>query len=104
MRDLVEHVEAELADLEARGERQPRRPASPVVVTANGERGRDGTKGFDHLRVPDVPRVNDEIRPAERFERLRAEQPVGIRDDTHPDPPATARGERALHAGTSGGA
>ena len=99
MRDLVNNVDADIADLDVRGDRQLRGPGAVVVVSANCERRSDVTQTIQNLRGADVARVNDEIGPAERLERLGPKQAVGIRDHPDPDRRPAARSERAPHRG-----
>ena len=61
MRDLVDDVESDRANVDLRGERQLRGPDAPVVVSTNRERGSDITQAIEHFYVADVASVDDEI-------------------------------------------
>src|SRR5262245_21624707 len=99
MRDLVDDVDANLADVDVRSERQLCGPRALVVVSANRERGSDVTQVIEHLCATDVAGVDDEIGPAERLERLRPKKAVRIRDHPDLDRRTAARDERAPHRG-----
>jgi hypothetical protein len=78
----VQHEETVFAQRDKLGHGQRRSPASLVDVPAHDMRGRNFAKPVDHLRFADVAGVDNHVRPAERVEGLRPQQPVGIRDDT----------------------
>src|SRR5690348_638992 len=99
MRDLVDDVDADLANVDIRGERKLRGPRALVVVSANRERGSDITQAIEHFCATDVARVDDEIGPAERLDRLRPNQAVRVRDHPDLDRRTAAPGERARHNG-----
>ena len=81
LRQIVEHVDTEAADLDHLGLMQPARPRAFVDVPANRCDGRNLRQFVENLRSTDIAGVNDVLRNAQRLERLRTKQPVGIGDD-----------------------
>ena len=99
MRNLVDDVNADSADLDVRGDRKVRGPGGLVVIAADRECGSHVTQTIQQLWIADVARVNDDIGSAERRERLGPKQSVGIRDHPDPDRRSAAPYERAPHRG-----
>ena len=81
VRDLVQHPEQDLANLDNVRCRQGRGPVLGVDVPSNGESRGNGLEVIDHLWPPDVAGVNDELRPLERSECLGPHEPVRVRDE-----------------------
>jgi hypothetical protein len=60
---------------------QPACPRAVVDVPANRCDGRNLRQFVENFRSTDIAGVNDVLRNAQRLERLRTKQPVGIGDD-----------------------
>jgi len=94
--------------------REIRRPVLRIDVPAHGMGRRKLPKPVEHLRLADIPGMNDEISAAERSQSRRADQPVrigsraavclythrlvrdifsGSRDSAHPSPRRSANHE-----------
>ena len=61
LRNIVQHEETVLAQLDKLGHGQRRSPASLVDVPANDMRGRNFAKPIDHLRFADVTGVDNHV-------------------------------------------
>ena len=81
-REVVQDIEMYSAHLHDLRLGQRRCPRARVDVAANGDRRRDGSQPFEHVEFTDVPSVNDQLRPLQGVNRLRAKQAVGIGDDS----------------------
>ena len=58
-------------------------PLPGVNVPANGNRRRDGAQMLEDSRFTDISSVNDELRSLQRFDSLRAKEPVRVGDHAH---------------------
>ncbi len=81
---IVDDEQARAVDLHDLPLPQRPRPAAVVVVASHGDDRRDAAERLEHLRRPDVARVQDERTPAQRAHGLRTQQPVRVGDDTDP--------------------
>src|SRR5205807_725006 len=78
--DIVQHVKCVSGGVDPRGHRQALRPVAVVDVAAHHVQRRERAQRREHLGPADVARVDDEVRAAQRIERLRAQKPVRIGD------------------------
>ncbi len=78
--DVVQDVEQEFADFDDLGRRQGYGPRSNIDIAADRKRRCNLGQRRQHLRISDVAGMDDEIAPAQRRERLRPDQAVGIGD------------------------
>lgn len=75
--EVVEHVQQRLAHFDDLG---PGQPVAHIDVAANGGDGRNRAQRVKHARLAYVARVDDVLDAAQRVYRLRAQQPMSIRD------------------------
>jgi hypothetical protein len=78
---VVQKVETMIEHVDDLGQRQRTAPWTAIVVTAHCLCGCDTTQPLEHILRADVARMNDQIDPRQRGERLFAQEPVRVRDD-----------------------
>src|SRR5688572_1008197 len=85
VRKVMQHVDKHFTRLKRLAMRNALGPRPEIVVSAYGCERRERSKLFQHLRVPDVPGVYDEIAAAKKVDDFRAHQAVRIRNqaDAH---------------------
>ena len=76
----MEHVQQEVLGLDQRCRRQ-RRQVFPVHIAAHRKNRRNRAKPIEDRALAHVAGVDDQVRSAQRIERLRPQQAVGIGDD-----------------------
>jgi len=84
--EVVQDVHSYLVNLEGFRFGEIAGPRLPINVASHGLDRRQGTQGVEDRGFADVPAVNDQLRATERLERLRPEEPVGIRNHTDAAP------------------
>ena len=85
LRNVVQHMEHEPADLHIGCRRKGTCPVRLVDVPAHHEGGSKLAKRIEHVGRPDVTSVDDEIRSLQRSNRLGPNEPVGVGDDADED-------------------
>jgi len=71
---------------------QLQQKGSWVHVAAHGYRRRQGAKPLEHFRLAHITRVDDQLRAAQRLDRLGTKQAMRVGDDTnsHPETSSTS--------------
>src|SRR5919198_2410177 len=80
MSQVVDHEDPCPGEVEDRRGRQPAGQRSPIYVPSHGGDRGDLPERLEDRRVADVTRMNYVVRAAQRLERRRAQQAVGIGD------------------------
>ena len=84
-RQIVENINGSAADLDDFSFRQPARPRFVVYVAANGCHWRERCELLKNFRSPNIPGVNDLLRPAQRLNSFGPEQAVSIGNNADQD-------------------
>ena len=79
--EIVQHIDANAAQLKHLSFRQLARPRGFVDVATDGGDGSDGGKLFEDFRRADISGMNDVCGPAQRLNSLGAQQAVRVGDD-----------------------
>ena len=78
---FVEDVEVEPPHLHHSGVGEVSSPVAPVGVAPDRVHRRNPLQGAQNPGVADIPGVDDELHAFEGFQRLGAQQPMGVGDD-----------------------
>ena len=83
--EVVDHVQADLAEAEELRLPQPHRPRPPIVVAAPRRDGRERGQRLEDAGIADVACVDDVVAAVEEGLDLRPQQAVGVGDqaDAH---------------------
>jgi hypothetical protein len=75
---IVQDVKPDLARIGNRSFRQRASPFAGIYVSAHRDDGRKFSEGGENFRMAHVATVEDQLRTAEGFPSLRAQQAVGV--------------------------
>ena len=84
--EIVNDVNANLADVEDLCFTQRNGPSAIVVVAAYGGNGSELGKLLNYPGVADIARVNDEVAAAKDIQRLGAEHSMRVGDQSDAEP------------------
>jgi hypothetical protein len=85
LRQIVQHVDRNSADLDRFSLRQLTGPCPGVDISADSGDGREVRQFSKNLRCPNVSRVNNVFRAAQCLDHFRTKQAVGVGDDADQD-------------------
>jgi len=85
LRQIVQHVDRNSADLDHLGLRQLTGPRPRVDISADGGEGREVRQFRQNLRCANVSRVNNVCGAAQGLDPFRTQQAVGVGDDADQD-------------------
>ena len=84
LRQVVQHIQEDFADLDELGLVDRARPVLPIVVAAHDRDGGHRAQSGQDFGVPDVPGMHDVVAAGEKIDRLRAQQPMRVRNQSDP--------------------
>ena len=79
---IMNHVDVDGADFSDFPMRQLLGPGTFVIVSPNSDNWCDAPQRVEHFSTANIAGMEDQINPTQRLDRLRAQQAVGIGDDT----------------------
>ena len=78
-RQVMNNVDSMTANLDHVMCEKAARPSTSIVIAAYSSDGRNASKRIQNRWIADIPAMNDDFRVAQRIERFRPNQAMGIR-------------------------
>ncbi len=75
---VVDDIDADFSNFDDRRFGKPARPTTLIVISSDSDDGSDRFQGLDHLGLPDIPGMDDQIRTLKSLKRLRPKQTVSV--------------------------
>ncbi len=83
LREIVDCIDEDLADLNELGLAEARRPRPAVVVASHCGNRRDGRERLEHAGIAEVAAVNDAVAALEELDCLGTQETMCVRDKAY---------------------